>query len=234
MVILTAGTHSLAWPQPSPNDLRLIALSQRGHGESPKPQTGYTIGDFADDALAIVNAMGLESFALVGHSMGSLVAQEIALRRPEAVSSMLLIGSTLSADTEDLRGAHGELSQLEDPVPEEVARGFQEDTCAGPVGGSMTMDCIVEETMKVPSRVWDQALAGTLDYRLSGGSPDVAAIKCPVTVAWGEEDQLFPRDMQDALVEALPNAKLVTFQDVGHGVHWERPAECAALLPTPN
>src|SRR5262245_14895657 len=58
-----------------PDDVRLFALSLRGHGDASRPATGYRPEDFAADVAGFLGAMGVSSAVIVGHSMGSYVAQ---------------------------------------------------------------------------------------------------------------------------------------------------------------
>src|SRR5262245_37209789 len=58
-----------------PSSVRVIAPDQRGHGDSQRPAGGYAIGDFAEDAVALLDALGIQRATVVGHSMGSLIAQ---------------------------------------------------------------------------------------------------------------------------------------------------------------
>src|SRR5262245_32853467 len=80
-----------------PSDLRFVALDQRGHGNSDKPARGYTIDDFATDALLVIQALKLTHVTVIGHSMGSFVARRIAERAPDRVSRLVLIGTGFTA-----------------------------------------------------------------------------------------------------------------------------------------
>ena len=71
-----------------PPELRVIALDLRGHGHSARPANGYRIGDFASDVLRMMDLLGVPEATIVGHSMGSFVAQAIAERAPGRVSRL--------------------------------------------------------------------------------------------------------------------------------------------------
>jgi pimeloyl-ACP methyl ester carboxylesterase len=70
--------------------VRAIAVSQRGHGDSDKPEAGYRIRDFAADLAGFFNALGLASAVIVGHSSHGLVAQRFALDHPSRTAGIVL------------------------------------------------------------------------------------------------------------------------------------------------
>lgn len=70
---------------------RVLAPDQRGHGLTTKPETGYDWGDVSDDLIALLNALGLERVALVGHSWGADVALEFAVRHPQRLEVLGLV-----------------------------------------------------------------------------------------------------------------------------------------------
>ena len=105
-----------------PATLRLIALDQRGFGESDHPDSGYTIPGFAADLVALLDALEIDRAVLVGHSDGSFVARRAAIAAPERVAALGLIGtgaSTKITGADDLQAA---LRELPDPIPEPFAR----------------------------------------------------------------------------------------------------------------
>ncbi|HET7699599.1 MAG TPA: alpha/beta fold hydrolase, partial [Candidatus Limnocylindria bacterium] len=71
--------------------LRLVAPDARGHGDSPKPATGYAPDDFVRDATAVMDATALERPLVVGHSMGGFHAAALTLARPERVRGLVLV-----------------------------------------------------------------------------------------------------------------------------------------------
>jgi len=213
-----------------PQNVRTLALSQRGHGKSPKPEDGYTIGDYAEDAIAFIEAMRLGPVILTGHSMGTFIAQEVALRRPDLVQRLILIATGLTGDSAALREFHADTLSFADPIPRSFAHDFQAGTCANPLGKGMDLERIVDETMEVPARVYDKALAGLIAYRPADISPEALTLNCPTLVIWGDRDEIFLRQTQDDLMAALQDAKFLEFPGIGHAVQWERPEECTEAL----
>ncbi|MGZ5189979.1 MAG: alpha/beta fold hydrolase [Flavisolibacter sp.] len=63
-----------------PNSIRVLALSMRGHGESGKPDVKFSPQDFADDVAAFMKELKIDKAIIVGHSLGSIVAQSFALK----------------------------------------------------------------------------------------------------------------------------------------------------------
>ena len=198
-----------------------FALTQRGHGDSDKPQCCYTPGDFAADVEAFMEAVGIERATIVGASTGALFAQRVALSYPRRVSRLVLIAPQTPAN-EVLSGLLEEVRALEDPVPPEFVRAFQESTIYQPVPQEF-LDTVVSESLKLPARVWRDYLEGAVlsidhDYVLALGEIDV-----PTLILWGEQDPLFPREEQERLAAAIPGATLKVYPETGHAVHWDQP-----------
>src|SRR5690349_1300960 len=74
-------------------DRRVVAWDHRGHSDSTNTgdQATYTFDQLVDDALAALDALGLERFHLLGHSMGGVIAQRLVLERPERVETLILM-----------------------------------------------------------------------------------------------------------------------------------------------
>jgi non-heme chloroperoxidase len=116
-------------------EYRAFALTQRGHGDSDKPQCCYTPEDFAADVDAFMDALGLQEATVVGASTGALFAQRVALSYPHRVGRLVLVGAQTPANeaNEAVMGLREEVRALEDPVPPEFVRAFQEGTIHQPV-----------------------------------------------------------------------------------------------------
>jgi non-heme chloroperoxidase len=202
-----------------PATLRLIALDQRGFGESDHPNSGYTIPGFAADLVALLDALDIDRAVLVGHSYGTFVARRVALAAPERVAALILIGtgaSTKIIGADDLQAA---LRELPNPIPEPFAREFQSGTVYRPVPADF-FDRIIAESLKIPARLWPVMIDCLLAY---DDTRELGMIRAPTLLLWGDHDALFSRAQQDALIAALPAARLKVYQETGHCPNWERP-----------
>lgn len=209
-----------------PTSYRVYALDQRGHGGSDRPASGYAVRDFAADVIAFMDAMRLPQATVVGHSMGSLVAQELALTAPERLARVVLAGSGTTLRSEEMLEFQRGVDALQDPVAEQFARELQVSTIYHPVPDEF-LNTAVAESLMLPARVWRTALAGQLavDYAARLDRIQTAAL-----ILRGEQDTVFTQAAQDALVAGLKTAIVKVYPETGHALHWERPEEFARDL----
>ncbi len=208
-----------------PDDIHAIAVTQRGHGDAPKPESGYALGDLAGDVAALIDELGLGQVVLVGHSLGSLVASRVAIDRPERLAGLVLAGAfghPLSANPaiEEVRP----FTELEDPVPREVAQEFQSSTLTRPLPDGL-LDGFVDESMKLPAHVWRGIFSNITEVDLSG---ELGAIAAPTLIVQGEADVFVPQSDSDMLLGAIRDSRLIVYEGAGHALHWEEPERFAA------
>ncbi len=213
-----------------PDTIRAFSLSQRGHGDSGRPDTGYQLKELADDVKAFMDALEINKAVITGHSMGSVVAKRFVIDYPEWTLGLVVTGAFYSqAKSPVLKELWDSvISQLNDPIDPEFIREFQESTIVRPVQESF-FETIVQESLKLPARVW-RALA-------EGGFKDdfsekLHTIKLPTLIIWGDQDGITTRGDQNAQIEAIQNAQYVEYPDTGHAPHWEEPHRFASDLVT--
>jgi non-heme chloroperoxidase len=221
-------SYSRLMPCLPSQSFRAFALDQRGHGDSDRPLDGYLIGDFAADVVALLDALELDRVALVGHSMGSVIARRVAELHPERVSALVLIGAVETPVGDAARELEAAVQALSDPVPEEFIRDFQASTIHVPVPDTF-FEQVVAESQKLPARVWRAVLEGLVQ---ADDVRELAKITAPTLLMWGDRDAYFPRDEQERLAAAIPDARLLVYRDTGHSPHWERPDVVARDLET--
>jgi non-heme chloroperoxidase len=203
-----------------PRRFHVFAPDQRGHGDSSKPACCYTQSDFAADVVAFMDAVGLESASVVGHSMGSFIAQTVALDFPERVERLVLIGSapTIAGNAVALE-LKSIVDTLTDPIDPEFVLAFQASTFFQPIPEDF-LDTAVDESLKVPADIWRQALDGLLAEDHSAELGDISA---PTLILFGDQD-IFVSAAEQAVMDAeIPDSRLLVFPQTGHGTHVERP-----------
>jgi rifampin ADP-ribosylating transferase len=215
--------HSFSRLMPElPAGLRVLAMDQRGHRDAEKAATGYALADYAEDVVAFLDALDVETAVLLGSSSGGYVAQQVAVRHPRRVLGLVLVGAPA-----DLRGRtpfFDEVNALTDPISRDWVRGTLEwFELVTPVP-SAYLDDRVEDGARMPAHVWKQALAGLVDAR-----PPIeqGTISAPTLVIHGGRDALLPEDTGRRLSDAIAGSRLLVYPDAGHCVLWEHPGRIA-------
>lgn len=206
-----------------PPEQLVIVPDQRGHGDSDKPEDGYSMEVMARDALHLLEALQVERAMVVGHSMGTFVARQMAAVAPQRVARLMLVDPGPATNTV-LRELSDAVLQLSDPVDPAFAREFQYSTIQRPVPDEF-MELVVRESLKLPARVWRAALAAQMSYE-----PVEELIACPTLVIGGAQDGVFSAPEQRAIAAAIPGARLTILEGIGHTPHWEDPGGFVATL----
>jgi pimeloyl-ACP methyl ester carboxylesterase len=243
-----AWSRSMARMHERRADLRLFALDQRGHGASSMPdpdrfrehpERGFGVGDFTADLFAFMDAKKLDRAVIVGHSMGSFIAQQAALTHPERVTKLVLVGSSdkcagnpvardyLLAETINGKwrsaleskgvkfpgGAYELSPRAADPdIDDWLARfwGFH------PVADPAFVAAILAETAEVKIGTWLGATLGLLEV---DNSERLRSLTVPTLAIWGTQDAIFAAEPdQSGLVAALAAAAKAT----GTPYHWKQ------------
>jgi len=199
----------------------VLALDFPGHGRSEGPPLG-SIGEMADWAFRVLDALGIARAGLVGHSMGSLVALECAARRPERVERIALLGIAYPIKV-------GEAFLEAARRNEQTA--FDIDTIWGhapqvPLGGNpnpgmwMYGDTLARLARLAPGVLY-AGLKACNEY--AAGLESAAKVKCPALFILGRRDQMTPPRAADPLVRAIPGARAVILAPSGHSLMAESP-----------
>ncbi len=201
--------------------IRAIALSQRGHGDSDKPEGGYQIGDFAADVVQFLDALAIERAVLAGHSASCLTARRVAIDHPGRVAGLILEASptSLGADVAFQGFVNSVVLNLKDPIGRDFARSFVVDTSSEDVAPEL-VDQFVDELLKVPARVWQTIFSGLLNY---DDIAELTRITATTLLIWGDADALVSRSVQDILASRIPTAQLTVYTGAGHTPRWDDP-----------
>ncbi len=223
---ITDSSHS--WSSTTPflsGDYRTYVLDQRGHGDSERPLHGYSMAQYAEDVIAFMDKLDIEQAVIVGHSMGSFIAHQLASVYPQRVTHLVLVASApTSVQNEVVTFIWDEivgLPEFQDPISPDFIRDWQ--TGPNPVE-PVFFEKVLEETGKVPARVWKAAFRGLLTDDHHDFLDDITA---PVLIIWGTQDAIFSAADQQALQAALPGAVFIPYEEAGHNTQWEQPQRVA-------
>src|SRR5229473_2094929 len=206
----------------------VLAPDLPGHGRSAG-KTLPTIADMSDWTAALLDAASAPKAKLVGHSMGSLIALETAVRHPAKVSGLGLIGTaaTMTVGPDLLKAA-----EANDPSAIDMVSiwglGFKAE-----LGGSLAPGLWMHQGAQ---RVLQQTRPGVLFNDLNacnayqGALAAAAQVKVPATFVLGERDMMTPAKAGKTLAAATPNARTVVLPGAGHMMMVERPDELLAAL----
>ena len=200
-----------------PPGRRVIAPDLRGHGDSDRPATGYRMADLADDVIEMIDALDVPSAVIVGHSMGSFVAQAMVERAPRQATGLVLLASAATAVNNTIRTLRSVVEHLTDPIDLGFVRDFQYSTIAQPVPYAF-MQNVVATSLRVPASIWRQLIKAMMEYEAQIPRSSIRAL-----VIGGAQDAVFSVNEQAALAQQYPSGRLRLFDDAGHALHWEQP-----------
>jgi len=222
----------------------VIAPDLRGFGDSDKPQAVPDVGDYADDIIRFLDALGLDRVGLVGHDVGAFIMQDLARRIPDRIAKLFFFNCPHPGiGTRWLDGGHYKelwyqaFHQLDWSV-ELVGR--DRDSCRmyfrhfldhwshAPGLFDDDLEAWVDNFMKQGNLQrgfnWYRAVA---DYRqkiIESGVPDEAPIEVPTYVLWGESDAVLRAEWSDNMEEHFTDLSVEIAEQAGHFVHYEQPA----------
>jgi pimeloyl-ACP methyl ester carboxylesterase len=213
----------------------VVCVDLRGHGESDWSRAGYSVTDFADDLAAVVDAIGLESFDLVGHSLGCRVGIVLAGRRPEQVRRLVLSDTGAEFPKEASEFAANVVSSAGGNVRGFATEGEALEYYSGmhPEWQPVFWDLHVRHQLR---RNWAGKLVFRADPDLfwllgSAGRRDDAIVwehvdrlTMPTLVLWGERSPFFNDDIAGRMLDRMADGRLVR-TPTGHYIPREAPDE---------
>lgn len=211
---------------------RTIAFDNRGAGRSDKPDGKYNLEEMADDAIAVLDAAGIENAHVVGLSMGGAISQIIALKHPNRVRSLTLVATACRnhAWREELLQSWATTAETEGmtAVGKEAARwmiGPRSFRRVLPALGWMGPLQLFNPANAFVSQV--KAILSTNDGALN---TELTNIVCPTMVVVGNQDVLTPRGDAEEIASLIPTAELVVISGGAHGLHIEHASTFNRIL----
>ncbi|MFC5560052.1 alpha/beta fold hydrolase [Ureibacillus thermophilus] len=195
---------------------RCIGIDWRGYGKSDKPLEGYDFNRLADDVLAVVKALQLQHFALVGHSTGGAIAiRYMSRHNGYGVSKLILVASAAPVGfTQETAQSFLELAYNDRAkMMQKVIDGFFFQYITKEFSDwfmNMGMEAASWSTIAIINTLRDEKLYA-----------DLSKIHVPTLIIHGIHDKVIPFAQTLELSERIPNSIIVPFQYSGHGTFWE-------------
>jgi len=205
----------------SPNH-RVVALDQRGHGASDKPDQDYMIPGFVDDLAWFINEVGIERPVVIGHSMGGEIALNLAHKHPDIASAIVMVDSPIVPLPGELEAVQdGVVAAMKSPVYVTVVEAFARAQFFNDGTPAALVEELVPLITSAPQRLMYTAIGSILDpANMPAGPIPVPALFIRAATAYATEDQFRER---------YPGMQVHTL-DTAHFVQMEKPAETNALI----
>jgi pimeloyl-ACP methyl ester carboxylesterase len=211
---------------------RLTAFDNRGAGRTALPDGPLSVEEMADDAAGVLRALDTPSAHVAGFSGGSLIAQELALRYPELVRSLVL-QSTWPAPDSYLRKWGQFVRWLVEVAPSERAflEGFFLDIYTPRAHNEGVVDQIIEGVLAFPHKQSTEDLQRSLDAFLNHDTTErLPAIAAPTLVLAGGIDTTSRPELCRAVAELIPGARFEVMEEESHQPFQEVPDDWNARV----
>lgn len=221
---------------------RCITFDNRGIGESPLTPGPYTTRQMADDAAALVKAIGIERMHVMGVSMGGAIAQEFAISYPEFVDRLAIVCSWAKCDRylERCFSILRHLAVSEGPKGQGWSAAMRQflaliayarDDFANAYDIIENGEKTAAEAVAAGREQTFEGFVAQADACLGHDTRDrLAAIAAPTLILAGTDDAFTPLPLSEALAATIPGAAFDTMQGCGHVMFYERPSAFNARL----
>jgi pimeloyl-ACP methyl ester carboxylesterase len=207
---------------------RLVRIDLPGSGRSPLPDTELSMDLFVDGLLKVCQQLGISQAQWLGHSMGTIVCQHLAIANPGLVRGLVLFGPV----TELPEAGRVGMRVRAEKVAKGGMQGMQEATDAlleVAVSASIRRHnpsayAFVRESLLRQS---PRAYAATCLALAQASGVDIENIRVPALLISGDEDKVAPPDAVHAMARRLPYARAVVLPRCGHWTPIEKPQDCA-------
>lgn len=212
---------------------RVLALDQRGHGDSdPAPDDDYRVGAMADDVAAFAGSLRLDRFALVGHSMGGRIAIKYAADHSARLERLVIIDIGPDINLAGLQRVRGMMANAPERIESEEW-AVEYIRRANPL---QNVDMLRERVRHGLRRLPD----GELTWKYAKGLRDMMRegrrdavdlweplprIPCPTLIVRGAESDILAPEVAKKMAERLPDGRVVEIEGAGHTVPADRPEE---------
>lgn len=216
---------------------QVITFDNRGVGQTDKPAGPYTAGMLAGDTAALLEALGIDTAAIMGHSMGGFIAQALVLGRPELVSRLILSATNFGGPNQIpvTPEALAVLTDTQSDPIERLRRGIVISTAPGFAEAHPE---IIEEWLEY--RIEHPILPAPYQAQLQIGLALMAEAACfeeklkdvevPTLILFGAHDKVVPPGNADLLGREIAGSSIRILPNAGHFYPLEVPGEAVAAI----
>lgn len=210
-----------------PEGLRTLRLDKRGHGLSECPAGGWSIEDLADDLIALMDRQEIKDAVVVGLSIGGLIAQSLAARRPDLCAGLVLMDT--AAKIGDAATWNDRIAAVKASGLDAMADGVMERWFSAGFRSGRPEELAVWRAMlaRTPPEGYAACCAAIRDADLRDAAP---GLSMPTLAICGDEDGATTPEVVKATADMIPGARFELIQGAGHLPCVEQPAVCTALL----
>ena len=207
---------------------QLIAPDLRGLGLSDAPEGGYSISTYADDLVALLDALGVDAAVVCGLSMGGYVAFDLVRRHRDRLRGLILVNTRANADGEDAKRTRDDMIQL---VQQRGTSALVEWWLPKLVSMATTPR-VVEHLRAMISRSPPAGVVGALMAMKErrDATAGLAEIDVPTLVIAGREDQLISLDCARTMAGQIPGAQFTSIAAAGHLTPLDQPKSTGRVI----
>ncbi len=205
---------------------RVVAFDNRGVGRTDSTEPPYTTAGMADDTVGLLDVLGIDQAHIVGYSLGGAIALELAIKYPERVKNLILVGAFARLSPIGLSRTHLLMSMFRNGVDiETVLRNFylwffSDKFFSNEEQVTAALNSFINHPFPQPSH----GLEGQVDAITGHDSRDrLGRITAPTLVLVGKDDINTPVKLSEQLATGIPDAKLVVLEDTAHSLPIEAP-----------
>ncbi|MGL4240009.1 MAG: 3-oxoadipate enol-lactonase [Beijerinckiaceae bacterium] len=208
-------------------DFRCIRYDTRGHGKSTHDGRAFSIADLADDAVALLDNLGLEAVHFAGLSLGGMTGQALAIRYPDRLKSLTLMATSAFMPTQTAWNDRAALVRREGTaaiIEATLQRWFTPPFIAA---GSAALRRVRDEFVAIDREGYAACCEaiGAMDLR-----SELSKIKAPTSIIAGRDDPATPVAMMEEIAAAIPGARLAVMPEAAHLLAVEQPAATVEIV----
>jgi pimeloyl-ACP methyl ester carboxylesterase len=223
LMIMGLGANATNWDAQIPalsREYRVIVFDNRGAGRSEKPLDAYSMPQMADDAAALLDKLQIASAHVFGMSMGGMIAQELVLRHPGRVRSLVL-GATMAGGSGAVHPSPATIQQFVTlagaPMAEAVETGlglFYSEAYIAANRKQLIARAMKNLPLMAPAHALQKQAMAVLSFN---AQPRLRQIGSPTLLLHGTSDRIVPFPNSAVLLQGIAGSRLIDYPGAGHG-----------------